>query len=149
MNLDQKKAWLYRYQDSLHRQERLLSQLEEARSRATSIQTAPGGVHTAPTGTHSDRVADSVQRIDELQRKYTAEVEQGCQIYDEIQAAIEGVPGEVEQLILYYSFLRGKEVEEIALLVERDISRVYRLRSKAIKEFTVPDDCTAPMPGGV
>lgn len=140
MNLDQKKAWLYRYQGSLHRQERLLSQLEEARSRATSIQTAPGGVHTAPTGTHSDRVADSVQRIDELQRKYTAEVEQGYQIYDEIQAAIEGVPSEVEQLILYYSFLRGKEAEEIALLVERDISRVYRLRSKAIKEFTVPED---------
>lgn len=48
MNLDQKKAWLYRYQDSLHRQEWLLSQLEEAHSRATSIQAAPGGIHTAP-----------------------------------------------------------------------------------------------------
>lgn len=149
MNLDQKKAWLYRYQNSLHRQAILLSQIDDAKEYATSIQAAPGGVHTAPTGTHSDHVADSVQRIDELQRKYTAEVEQGYQIYDEIQAAIEGVPGEVEQLILYYSFLRGKEAEEIALLVERDISRVYRLRSKAIKEFTVPEDCTAPMPGRV
>ena len=73
--IERKKAWLNRYQDSLRRQARLAFLIEDARDQATSLQS-PGGVRTAPTGVHSDRVANAVQRLDELQRKYIAEVEQ-------------------------------------------------------------------------
>ena len=66
MTIEQKKEWLYRYQNSQRRQKIILLQIEDARSRATSIQAAPGGIHTAPTGIHSDHVGFAVQRIDEL-----------------------------------------------------------------------------------
>ena len=148
MNLDQKKAWLYRYQDSLHRQEWLLSQLEEAHSRATSIQAAPGGIHTAPTGIHSDRVADSVQRIDELQRKYIAEVEQGYQIYDEIQAAIEALPDIRQTIAVHYHYLHDMKIDFICVKLDLSKSTVAKLLSTALDALEVPD-AAASMPGGV
>ncbi len=92
MTIEQKKEWLYRYQNSQRRQKIILLQIEDARSRATSVQSTPGGVRVAPTGLRPDRVADAVQRLDELQRAYDAEVAQGCQIYAEIQTAIEALP---------------------------------------------------------
>lgn len=139
MNLDQKKAWLYRYQDSLHRQEWLLSQLEEAHSRATSIQAAPGGIHTAPTGIHSDHVGFAVQRIDELQRKYIAEVEQGYQVYDEIQAAIEALPDIMQTMAVYYRYLQGMKIDLVCVKLERSASTITKLLAAALDALEVPE----------
>lgn len=148
MTIEQKKEWLYRYQDSLHRQEWLLSQLEEAHSRATSIQAALGGIHTAPTGIHSDRVADSVQHIDELQRKYIAEVEQGYQIYDEIQAAIEALPDIRQTIAVHYHYLQDMKIDFICVKLDLSKSTVAKLLSTALDALEVPD-AAASMPGGV
>ena len=45
MTIEQKKEWLYRYQNSQRRQKIILLQIEDARGRATSVQSTPGGVH--------------------------------------------------------------------------------------------------------
>ena len=68
--IERKRAWLNRYRDSLAEQRRLAEQLAEVRSLSTSICVNLNPAKAAPTNAHSDRVADSVQRIDELQRKY-------------------------------------------------------------------------------
>ena len=118
-----------------------MSQLEEAHSRATSIQAAP-------TGIHSDRVADSVQRIDELQRKYIAEVEQGYQVYDEIQAAIEALPDIRQTIAVHYHYLQDMKIDFICVKLDLSKSTVAKLLSAALDALEVPD-AAASMPGGV
>lgn len=148
MTIEQKKAWLHRYQDSLRRQTIILSQIDDAKEYATAIQAAPGGVRTAPTGIHSDRVGFAVQRIDELQRKYIAEVEQGYQAYDEIQAAIGALPDVRQTMAVHYHYLQNMKIDFICVKLDLSKSTVTRLLSTAIDALEVPD-AAASMPGGV
>ena len=148
MTIEQKKEWLYRYQNSQRRQKIILLQIEDARSRATSVQRTPGGVRVAPTGLRSDRVADAVQRIDELQRKYIAEVEQGYQIYDEIQAAIEALPDIRQTIAVHYHYLQDMKIDFICVKLDLSKSTVAKLLSTALDALEVPD-AAASMPGGV
>lgn len=148
MTIEQKKAWLYRYQNSLRRQAILLSQIDDAKEYATSIQATLGGVRTAPTGTHSDRVGFAVQRIDELQRKYIAEVEQGYQFYDEIQAAIEALPDIRQTIAVHYHYLQDMKIDFICVKLDLSKSTVARLLSTALDALEVPATA-ASMPGGV
>lgn len=133
-----KKAWLNRYQDSLRRQARLAFLIEDARDQATSLQS-PGGVRTAPTGVHSDRVANAVQRIDTLQREYAAEVEQGCQIYAEIQTAIEALPDIMQTMAVYYRYLQGMKIDLVCVKLERSASTVTKLLAAALDALEVPE----------
>lgn len=148
MNLDQKKAWLYRYQNSLRKQAILLSQIDDAKEYATAIQATLGGIRTAPTGIHSDRVGFAVQRIDELQRKYIAEVEQGYQVYDEIQAAIEALPDIRQTIAVHYHYLQNMKIDFICVKLDLSKSTVARLLSTALDALEVPD-AAASMPGRV
>ena len=139
MTIEQKKEWLYRYQNSQRRQEIILFQIEDARSRATSVQSTPGGVRVAPTGLRSDRVADAVQRLDELQRAYDAEVAQGCQIYAEIQTAIEALPDIMQTLVLYHRYLQGMKLDAVCGEVDRSMGTVTRLHAAALAALVVPE----------
>ena len=139
MTIEQKKEWLYRYQNSQRRQEIILFQIEDARSRATSVQSTPGGVRVAPTGLRSDRVADAVQRLDELQRAYDAEVAQGCQIYAEIQTAIEALPDIMQTLVLYHRYLQGMKLDAVCREVDRSMGTVTRMHAAALAALVVPE----------
>lgn len=138
MTTEQKKEWLYRYQNSQRRQEIILFQIEDARNQATSMQP-PGGVRVAPTGLRSDRVADAVQRLDELQRAYDAEVAQGCQIYAEIQTAIEALPDIMQTLVLYHRYLQGMKLDAVCREVDRSMGTVTRLHAAALAALVVPE----------
>lgn len=140
MTLEQKKAWLYRYQDSLHRQEILAIQIKTVWSGAISIKTTYSGVETASTGLHADRVADAVQRIDELKRKYVAEVEQSYRIYDEIQTAIEALPDIMQIMVTYYRYLQGMKVDCICSKLDCSKTTVTRLLSNALDALELPED---------
>ena len=104
--------------------------------------------HRAHRHTHSDRVADSVQRIDELQRKYIAEVEQSYQIYDEIQAAIEALPDIRQTIAVHYHYLQDMKIDFICVKLDLSKSTVAKLLSTALDALEVPD-ATASMPDGV
>lgn len=134
-----KKAWLNRYQDSLRRQKRLAFLIEEARSEATSLQS-PGRVRTAPTGVYSDRVANAVQRIDELQQDYSAEVEHGDQIRAEIKTAIEALPEIMQILVLYHRYLQGEKVETVCCSVGCSVSTFRRLHIAALAALKLPEN---------
>ena len=139
MTIEQKKEWLYRYQNSQRRQKIILLQIEDARSSATSVQSRPGGVRVAPTGLRSDRVADAVQRLDELQRAYDAEVAQGCQIYAEIQTAIEALPDIMQTLVLYHRYLQGMKLDAVCREVDRSMGTVTRMHAAALAALVVPE----------
>ena len=132
MTIEQKKEWLYRYQNSQRRQKIILLQIEDARSRATSVQSTPGGVR-------SDRVADAVQRLDELQRAYDAEVAQGCQIYAEIQTAIEALPDIMQTMAVYYRYLQGMKIDLVCVKLERSASTITKLLAAALDALEVPE----------
>lgn len=99
-----------------------------------------GGIHTAPTGIRSDRVGFAVQRIDELQRKYIAEVEQGYQIYDEIQAAIEALPDIRQTIAVHYHYLQNMKIDFICVKLDLSKSTVTRLLSTALDTLEVPEN---------
>ncbi len=91
--------------------------------------------------------ADSVQRIDELQRKYIAEVEQSYQIYDEIQAAIEALPDIRQTIAVHYHYLQDMKIDFICVKLDLSKSTVAKLLSTALDALEVPD-ATASMPDG-
>ena len=90
---ERKRAWLNRYRESLAEQKHLAEALQELRSRATSISAPMSEARSAPTGSHSDRVADSVQRIADMEQRLYAEQIRGSDIATEIiNAAFEQLP---------------------------------------------------------
>ena len=113
-------------------------QIEDARSYATSMQS-PGEALTARTGVHSDRVANAVQRLDELQRAYAAEVEKGLKIYDEIRSAIEALPDIMQTLVLYHRYLQGMKLDAVCREVDRSMGTVTRLHAAALAALVVPE----------
>lgn len=90
----------------------------------------------------------AVQRIDELQRKYIAEVEQGYQVYDEIQAAIEALPDIRQTIAVHYHYLQDMKIDFICVKLDLSKSTVAKLLSAALDALEVPD-AAASMPGGV
>ena len=103
------------------------------------MQSTPGGVRVAPTGLRSDRVADAVQRLDELQRAYDAEVAQGCQIYAEIQTAIEALPDIMQTMAVYYRYLQGMKIDLVCVKLERSASTITQLLAAALDALEVPE----------
>lgn len=81
---ERKRAWLNRYRESLAEQKHLAEALQELRDRSTSISAPLSAARSAPTGTHSDRVADSVQRITDMEQRLQAEQIRGADIAAEI-----------------------------------------------------------------
>lgn len=144
--IERKIAWLNRYQDSLRTQKQLVSQIETARSAATSIQSPGGDIHTAPTGVHSDRVADAVQRIDLLQREYAAEVEHGVQIRAEIKTAIEALPDFMQTLVLYYRYLQGMKFDNVCRETGRTYWTIRTLHTTALDALELPEDSGTDTP---
>lgn len=139
---EQKRAWLNRYRESLNEQRRIAEQLEEARSRSTSICVSLNPAKAAPTNAHSDRVADSVQRIAALEKKLQEEQCRGQDIaveiinvlYDQRQLTLNKIR------VLCCQYIDGLTVPETADKIGISPDTVKNYRVKALADFELPEN---------
>lgn len=138
---EHKRAWLNRYQESLAAQRRLVDQLEEARSRSTSICVSLNPAKAAPTNMHTDRVADSAQQIIELERKLQNEQQRG----EKIRVEIIGTLFDQQQLtinqinVLCCQYIDGIDCAQTAAKTGLNRSTISGYRHAALTAFELPE----------
>lgn len=138
---ERKRAWLNRYRESLNEQNHIMEQLKEARSRSTSICVSLNPAKSAPTGSHSDRAADSIERILDLQQKLDTEVSRGVELALEIGAAIKNIRDPDQQLILeiFYLSIKPRTMAQVAYYMDITQRHARRVIAAAFDALDVPE----------
>ena len=136
---DLKRQWLGRYLDSRRKQERLAEQLKEVRSRATSVSQSWNPTKSSPTNAHSDRVADSVQQIEELERQLREEQERGQAVGSEIIHALYVLPLESFTALLC-QYIDGMNKAEIAREMGKRPNTVSGYIRKGLNLLVLPEN---------
>lgn len=117
MDRQAKNVWLNRYRESVKRQQHLQFELDEVRSRATSLVYSISTTKSSSTGSHADRVADNAVRIADLERELQEEQERGERLALEIIRAIydcSTVHNPQHTNLLYKHYIQGVTLKEIA-----------------------------------
>ena len=137
---ERKRAWLNRYRESIDRQKHLAETLQELRSRSTSICAPLCAAKSAPTGAHSDRVADSVQRIEEAERRLQAEQTRGQGIAVEIiNIAYTQLPLKYAQALVG-QYIELLTAEQSARKIGIRKGSVMNYRSAALAALELPEE---------
>ena len=132
-----KTAWLCRYRDSIKRQERIGVDIRELRGRSVGIVQS-WNIRTGPTGVHSDHVADTAQRIDQMERELQAEQRRGQEIAADIIIAVFKLPLKYADL-LSYIYLEGMSTAQAAKKMGLAAGTAQRYRREALATFEIPD----------
>ena len=135
-----KKAWLCRYRESIKRQERIGVDIRELRGRSVGIVQS-WNIRTGPTGAHSAHVADTAQRIDQMERELQAEQRRGQEIAADIIIAIFKLPLKYADL-LSYIYLEGMSTAQAAKKMGLAAGTAQRYRREALAAFEIPDMTT-------
>lgn len=93
--------------------------------RSPSFEGAGGG---------SDK-SDAVSRLIEMEQRYDKLAAEYIALYDETDALIKAVDGDVLSEVLERRYLLYQKWEQIAEEMHRDIRWVYRLHGKALEKF--------------
>lgn len=137
---ERKRAWLNRYRESIDKQKRLAETLQELRSRSTSICAPLCAAKSAPTGAHSDRVADSVQRIEEAERRLQAEQIRGLEISDEIMnAAFDQLPWQYARTLIG-QYVKLESAAQTAWKLGLRKTSISQYRKRAVTMLRLPED---------
>lgn len=135
-----KIAWLCRYRESIRQQERINADIAELRGRSVGMVQS-WNIRTGPTGAHSDRVADTAQRIDQLQRALQEEQRRGQDIAADIIIAIYKLPLKYAD-ILNYAYLEGLNYAQTAQKMDLSAETVKSYKNKALGIFEIPAQAT-------
>lgn len=115
MTIEQKKEWLYRYQNSQRRQKIILLQIEDARSRATSVQSAPGGVRAAAL-VHTLTVWQMLcSALTSCKERMTQRLHRAIRSMPRFRTAIEALPDIMQTMAVYYRYLQGMKIDLVCV----------------------------------
>ena len=131
-----KMAWLCRYRDSLKRQERLKADIAEVRGRSVGM-VQNWNIRTGPTGSYTDRVADTAQQIDRLERKLQQEQQRGQEIAAEIIITAYTLPMKYAE-VLCCLYLDGLTFAQTANKTGLAATTVQSYKKKAIAALALP-----------
>lgn len=137
MDSQEKKRWLSRYR-SICRQ--IQSKLEEkARLRSLETKITPTLSDMPKGGGNNDKIAVMTERIDEIDRQISEELDRLARTRAEIEAAIQGVEGGAYREVLERRYIHGEKWEQIAIDMDYDYRWVLRLHGKALNNISIED----------
>lgn len=130
MTYEEKVRWLRRYQDSLRREQELVEEVEQLRSRACKVTPSLSGM---PGGTSDGQALPrAVEQILEAQQELEAQIEQCNTIRQEVVDAIEQIANPRDKELLRRRYLLGEQFETIAKEMNLEYRWVRRLHKKSI-----------------
>lgn len=114
--------------------DRLLSTVQTLRSSLTSqsYELQPDRVQTSG---HKDRLAETFARIDDLERKINARIDDLIRLKEDTLKVIYQISDKDQQNVLIARYVQGERWEKIAVDLNFSIAQVYRLHGKALVNF--------------
>ena len=114
--------------------DRLLSTVQTLRSRLTSqsYELQPDRVQTSDP---KDRLAETFARIDDLERKINARIDDLIRLKEDTLKVIYQISDKDQQNVLIARYVQGERWEKIAVDLNFSIAQVYRLHGKALVNF--------------
>ena len=130
-----KKRWLWRYQEAVRMERELVQELETLNARASGMTNAltgmPGG------GGDGQKLPRAVEGIVTAKKELQAQIETCNAVRQEVKTAIEQVPDAREREVLRRRYLLGQRWENIAVETHTALRHVYRLHRAALKNVIV------------
>ena len=130
-----KKQWLWRYQEAVRMERELVQELETLNARAAGMTNAltgmPGG------GGDGQKLPRAVEGIVTAQKELQEQIEACNAIRREVKAAIEQISDVRERDVLRRRYLLGQRWENIAVETNTALRHVYRLHRAALKDVIV------------
>lgn len=114
--------------------DRLLSTVQTLRSSLTSqsYELQPDRVQTSGP---KDRLSETFARIDDLERKINARIDDLIRLKEDTLKVIYQISDKDQQNVLIARYVQGERWEKIAVDLNFSIAQVYRLHGKALVNF--------------
>lgn len=133
MTYEEKRRWLWRYQDSLRREKELAEEVERLKSEATRITPLLSGM---PGGAgDGQKLPRSVERIVQAKQELQAQINQCGAIRREIVAVLEQVSNSRDHEILRRRYILGQRWEHIAVAMHLEYRWVTRRHRFAVEHM--------------
>lgn len=134
---EKKKAYMWKYRDSVRRVTRIESELAEIRAMKLGTGINYDGM---PSGFGESDLSDYFADLDKMERKLRAERYKRIMIYVDISRRIEKLKSQTERDVLFYRYIKGFDWWEVAENMRYSERQVHRFHAKALKHFQLPED---------
>lgn len=126
-------AWLSSYLESKRDLKRLEEQLEEIKESIIASVARKGGM---PKAKRTTDLSDYQATVERIEQQINWERMRKIKRLEEVREAIESVEDAKAKNILTYRYIRGYPWEEIARLMDYDISWMFKVHKKAVIEIS-------------
>lgn len=136
MDYDEKKRWLWRYQESLREEQLLEEEIEQLQAEAERVTPCLTGVPGGGSG-QGDKLPKAVEKILEEKHRLMKQIVETQSVRREIIAVVDGVKDSKHREILRRRYLLGQRWEEIACAMHMAFRWVTKQHHKAIQEMQI------------
>lgn len=144
MTYEEKRRWLWRYQDSLRRERELEREVEQMEGLATRVTPRLSGM---PGGGDGQSLPRAVEGIIRAKQELEAQINVCGAIRREVEAAIARVPGQRDQEILRRRYILGQKWEQIAVETFYSYKQVRRRHSRCVEALDLDGGKDNDVPG--
>jgi hypothetical protein len=137
MTSQDKKHWLGRYQSIKRQIKSKMDEIERLKSWGTKI--TPTLSDMPKGGDSSNKIEIMTERIDEIERQMSEELQRLVNTRAEIEIAIQGVDEETYREVLERRYIIGEHWEQIAVNMDYDYRWVLRLHGKALSKIEIKE----------
>ena len=134
---EEKKAYLMRYLQSKKDIARKLDDIRTLRSRAMMRARTFDGT---PKSTDKTDFSDYAAALDELVKKYDAEMAHSMVIMNEVISAIHRLDDGDDINLLFYRYIRGYKQKEVAKAVGFNETYICHRMKTALDRFEIPNE---------
>jgi len=110
-------------------------QIEDLRSKATSIKSFDLSQDKVQTSIGGDRIGDLIAKIVDYERELNAKIDKYVDLKREIAEKIEEVSDDRYRLVLRNRYVNLLKWEQIALDMNYHINHIWWLHNKALQAF--------------
>ena len=132
MTYEEKKRWLWRYQDALRMEEELAQEIEQLQAEATRITPLLSDVPGGGGAVGNAKLPKAVERIVEAQQRLQCQINCAQAARTEIVDAINGLRNARAREILRRRYLLGQRWEQIACAMHIDFRWLTRIHRRVV-----------------
>lgn len=129
------KEYLRQYINAKNRFKSISDEMIEIRSEATRITPV---ISDMPSGSHvNDKIALSVEKLDECAKKLEEEAKRMQNAMDDVQNVINSISNPTYRQVLTYRYINGYTWEQIAVKMNYTYRNITRLHGKALRNVVL------------
>lgn len=132
---EKKKRYLRSYRESVRKIKRIEEEINEIQSMKMSASSF--GNDGMPHGRGGGDLSEYAATLDKMERDLVREKNRRIQLYKKISMEIDSVENDNEKDILFYRYVKGKELWEIAELMGFSERHIRRIHGDALEHFKI------------